>query len=132
VEVKSSAYIQSWNQKDFSKPTFSVYKSLAWDYIENTYESEMKRQADIYVFALLAHKDKLTVNPLDMKQWEFFILNTKVLNDNIGDNKSITLGRIIKLNAIKSDFENLLKNIQYAFDSNNEMPEANRVARPIS
>jgi hypothetical protein len=115
IEVKSSAYLQSWKQKVFSKPIFSIRKSLAWDSIENIFEIEKKRQADVYVFALLAHKDKATLNPLYTNQWEFYILNTKILNDNIGENKSVSLSRIIRLKAIKSSFNDLLDNINIAY-----------------
>lgn len=117
IEVKSSAYLQSWKQKDFSKPIFSVSKTLAWDYLENTYDNKKKRQADVYVFALLAHKDKSTINPLDTKQWDFYILNTKILNKEVGDNKTISLGKIIKIGAIKSNFMDLKTNIHLSYGS---------------
>lgn len=116
IEVKSSAYLQSWKQKDFSKPIFSVSKSLAWDYKENTYDINKKRQADIYVFALLAHKDKATVNPLDTNQWEFYILSTKILDKIVGENKTVSLGKIIKMGALKSSFMDLKTNIQKTYD----------------
>jgi hypothetical protein len=33
--------------------------------------TEIKRHADVYVFALLAHTDKATVDPLSLDQWRF-------------------------------------------------------------
>ena len=80
VEVKSAAYIQSWKQGRLSKISFNVPKTLGWDRETNKFDKEKKRQADVYVFALLFHKDKETVNPLDISQWEFFVLLTKVLD----------------------------------------------------
>jgi hypothetical protein len=32
---------------------------------------DAKRQADVYVFALLAHEDRTTIDPLDLDQWKF-------------------------------------------------------------
>jgi hypothetical protein len=31
----------------------------------------------LYVFCLLAHKDKSTLDPLNMDQWQFFVLATE-------------------------------------------------------
>ncbi len=41
---------------------------------------ERKRQADVYVFALLSHRDKATLDPLNVAQWEFYILPAAVLD----------------------------------------------------
>lgn len=59
---------------DFSKPIFSIRQTIAWDSIENVYSIEKKRHADVYVFALLAHKVKETLNPLNTSQWEFYVV----------------------------------------------------------
>jgi len=80
IEVKSAGYLQSWNQSALSKVTFSVRKTRAWNADTNALEKKARRQADVYVFALLSHKDKATVNPMDLSQWEFFVLPTSALN----------------------------------------------------
>lgn len=111
VEVKSSAYLQTWKQKRYSTPIFNIPKTKAWNFIDNTYDTERKRQADLYVFALLAHLDKETINPLNTNQWEFYILSTNDLNDQLKDSKQISLKRLIEIDAIKSTFEKLHENI---------------------
>lgn len=78
IEVKASAYIQSWEQKDFSRIEFSIAESLFWDGL--VYAKEKKRQADIYVFCVLKHKDQESINPLDLEQWEFYPVATHKLN----------------------------------------------------
>ena len=35
---------------------------------------EAKRHSDVYVFALLAHLDQRTINPMDVSQWRFYVL----------------------------------------------------------
>ena len=45
----------------------------------------------MYVFALLAHTDKATVNPLDLDQWTFYVLPTAILDDRTRSQQSITL-----------------------------------------
>ncbi len=111
VEVKSSSYLQSWKQTKFSKPVFGIAKTKAWDYVNNVYDNHTKRQADIYVFALLSHLDKKTLNPLDLKQWAFYILHTKTIDAKMGNKKSISLDKILDNGATKCDFENLHRDI---------------------
>ena len=47
IEVKSAAYIQSWEQSKLSKISFSIRKSLGWDRETNKFDDEKKRQADV-------------------------------------------------------------------------------------
>jgi len=69
IEVKSAAYLQSWDQKALSKITFGIQPTRAWEAATNDYTGHLRRQADVYVFCLLHHQDKATVEPLDMNQW---------------------------------------------------------------
>ena len=105
IEVKSAAYVQSWQQSRLSKISFNVPKTFGWDRETNKFDKEKKRQADVYVFALLFHKDKETVNPLDISQWEFFVLPTKVLDERERSQHSITLPSLKKLTDSVSFFE---------------------------
>ena len=108
IEVKSSAYIQTWKQKDFSKPIFNIQKTFPWDHKENTYGLEKKRHADIYVFALLAHKDQATLNPIDTSQWEFYVIHTQALDSKMGNSKRVSLNALIDLGVFQCEFANLL------------------------
>lgn len=91
VEVKSAAYLQSWHQNRLSTISFRTPKTRAWDPDTNKQSPVPERQADVYVFALLAHKDKATVDPLDVSQWEFYVLPTSVINERRRSQDSITL-----------------------------------------
>ena len=105
IEVKSAAYVQSWQQSRLSKISFKVPNTFGWDRETNKFDKEKKRQADVYVFALLSHKDKKTVNPLDISQWKFFVLPTKVLDERERSQHSITLLSLKKLTDSVSFFE---------------------------
>ena len=105
IEVKSAAYVQSWQQSRLSKISFNVPKTFGWDRETNKFDKEKKRQADVYVFALLFHKDKKTVNPLNISQWEFFVLLTKLLDQRERSQHSITLPSLKKLTDSVSFFE---------------------------
>lgn len=97
VEVKSAAYIQSWHQDHLSKISFDVQKKRAWDSESNKQDKISQRQAQVYVFALLAHQHKSTIDPLNMAQWEFYVLPTEVLNQRQRSQHSITLPSLVKL-----------------------------------
>jgi len=114
VEVKSSAYLQSWKQPDFSKPSFGIAKTYAWDSKENLYEKVRRRQCDVYVFALLAHKDQDTLNPLEVTQWEFYVLSKAEIDNKAGDAKQISLKKLQALGAGKCDFGHLQEGIRAA------------------
>ena len=91
VEVKSGAYLQSWFQRRLTDVYFSVAPSTAWDRETDTWGTERKRQADVYVLALLQHQDKATVDPLNLDQWCFYVVRTSTLSGKIGDRKSLSL-----------------------------------------
>ena len=91
VEVKSAAYVQSWFQKDYSKIGFGVKATRAWNPVTNKPSDEPKRQAQVYVFALLHHKDQDSIDPIDLDQWAFYVLPTKVLDERTRSQHSITL-----------------------------------------
>ena len=43
IEVKTSGYIQTWEQKDFSKPIFGIQPTYGWNSKTNEYDTEQKR-----------------------------------------------------------------------------------------
>jgi hypothetical protein len=97
LEIKSAAYIQSWFQRSLSKISFSTKAALYWDSLTNKQSVEKKRHADVYVFCLLHHSNKLTIEPLNMNQWEFYVLATKELNGYTRSQHSITLKSLQQL-----------------------------------
>jgi hypothetical protein len=99
IEVKSAAYIQSWHQERYSTITFNYPKTLVWDPEANLQSSVKKRQAQVYLFALLSHKDQATLNPLDVSQWEFYVLPTATLDQRTRSQHSITLKSLMDLHG---------------------------------
>lgn len=96
IEVKSSAYIQSWHQKRFSTISFSIKPSRQWDSEKGFSDDSKVRSADVYVFCLLKHKDKSTVNPLLLEQWIFYVLPTFKIDNYTRSQNSITLKSLEK------------------------------------
>jgi hypothetical protein len=97
IEVKSAAYLQSWQQKTHSSIIFATPKTRVWCPETNEFSIESKRQADLYIFALLSHKDKSTLDPLNVNQWEFYVLPTSTLNSRARSQHSITLKTLCSL-----------------------------------
>jgi hypothetical protein len=112
IEVKSAAYVQSWGQKELSKIVFSTRRSLAWDAETGAFATESRRQADIYVFALLAHCDKKTIDPLDLDQWEFYVVPTAALEAFTGSQHSIALKSLQQLCPALVKFAELKDSIE--------------------
>jgi hypothetical protein len=107
IEVKSAAYLQSWRQKRLSKIAFSVRAARAWDADSDEFAGDSRRQADVYVFCLLAHTDKATVNPLDLGQWRFYVIATRALNDKLPGAKTISLKRLLSLSPAEGAYRDL-------------------------
>ena len=113
IEIKSSAYLQSWEQKKLSNIIFGIQPTSNWDYSQNKRTEAKIRQSDIYIFCVLSHKDKNTVNPLNLNQWDFYILETKILNEKVQAQKTITLSSLLRLNPIKVQYNKLKEKIEY-------------------
>ncbi len=112
VEVKSCAYLQTWFQPDQSKIIFGISPSRAYDYLTGLFAEEVKRQADLYVLCLLDHQEKATVDPLNIEQWKFYVLPTKILNEKMPKQKSIGLSKLLKLHPKEVRFEELREAIE--------------------
>jgi hypothetical protein len=107
IEVKSAAYLQTWSQKAPSVITFDIAPTRYWDPATNVMAAEVRRQADIYVFALLAHRDKATLDPMDVSQWVFFVLPTAVLNSRLPSQKQLGLAGLRGLGPFECTFAQL-------------------------
>lgn len=107
VEVKASGYIQTWRQEKLSDLSFGIQPTYGWDSRTNQYAGEKTRQAEMYVFCVHKHREQDTLNPLDIGQWDFYLLPAKVLNKSVGGQKRISLSSLIRLGAEKCAYQDL-------------------------
>ncbi len=114
IEVKSAAYLQSWQQERASRIVFDIAPKQAWESRTNTYSLERKRSADVYAFALLTEQDRESVNPLDLNQWQFYIISSASLDKKVGDQKSISLASLQRFSPAICDFHQLGETIHHA------------------
>ncbi|MFD9611115.1 hypothetical protein ACFWWS_17320 [Streptomyces sp. NPDC059083] len=109
VEVKSAAYLQSWAQSQPSEISFSIRPASGWDAQTGTASTDVLRRSDVYVFCLLHHRDKQTLEPLNLDQWTFYVLATQVLDEQCPTQKTIRLSSLERLRPLKTDFTGLPK-----------------------
>ena len=91
IEVKSSAYLQTWNKEGekYSTISFGIGKKKGWNSKTNKSLVKPDRSADIYVFCVYEEKDRESANPLDLEKWSFFVCSREHLNVKFGDQKTV-------------------------------------------
>ena len=121
IEVKTSAYLQTWRQKGYSSIQFDIAPRKTWSRKANQYMGKEKRNAQVYVFCLFACRDAESANLMDLRQWEFYVLGTHVLDAQVPKQKMIGLTSLIRLGARKAEFSELRGEITRAFDEGNKL-----------
>lgn len=86
------------------------YSIIIWN--SSNEDEKAQRQADVYVVALLHHKDQSTLNPLVLSQWTFYVIATRRLERIRPERKSITLQKLLALQPRVCAFSELLHVIQ--------------------
>ncbi len=73
IEVKTSAYMQAWEQCRHSDIRFSGLRARTWTPMAG-YSGTKSYNADVYVFAVQTARDHAAYDPLDTAQWEFYVV----------------------------------------------------------
>jgi len=97
LEIKSAAYLQTWQQSSLSKISFSTKLARSWDFAMDKRSEVPLRHADVYVFCLLKHQIRDSVDPLNLNHWDFYVLSTAELNKYTRSQHSITLNSLQRL-----------------------------------
>lgn len=109
IEVKSSAYVQSWKQPKPSVIQFGIAPHRSWNTETGKYTEDFRRWADIYVFCIF--KGRKPLHPLDTRKWEFYVLPTETLEQKSPDQKTIRLSSLEKLSPRKCNYVDLKRTI---------------------
>lgn len=94
VEVKSAAYVQSWSQQQLSRIGFDIAPTKGWNARTDVVAAVPHRPSRVYVFCLLHHTDRATIDPLNLDQWEFYVTPTIALDAALGAQTRISLARL--------------------------------------
>ena len=104
IEIKSAAYIQTWAQEKFSNISFDISVNK---------RTKSERKSDFYIFCLLDCKKQNQINPQDLDQWTFFLVETTEINNVLNSQSSITLNALRKkLNHFECKYYELKKLIE--------------------
>lgn len=130
IEVKSAAYVQSWEPHPGTTPkiSFSIAPAKIPDEIgDYRPDAPRQRNSDLYVFAIYTAKKK-EQNILDMSLWEFYVIRTSVLNEKCGEQKTLSLTKLKDLGTKKVSFSDLCQSIK---DACNEISSENKKDHPL-
>jgi hypothetical protein len=111
IEVKTSAYLQTWAQNELSAIRFSIKPFRAWDAATSSYDNEVKRQADVYVFCLENCREQNNLNPLDLTQWDFYPVLSATLNEAVGNQRTMGISALLNLGAKRCAYSELRRSI---------------------
>ena len=107
IEVKSASTVQAWETRHKGKYTFSIAPASLPNENDNYEENAPKqRNSDVYVFAIFEPKGE-EVNPLNLDGWHFVVISTRVLDENMPLQKTISMPSLLRLDPIETDFAGL-------------------------
>lgn len=117
IEIKETGYYHPWNEngKISLQRTFGITMANS-KYEEKEIENKFERQNDIYVFCLNTGNTKETSNPMNINNWLFYIVPTSVINEQCGNNKTISLNRVKEL-AKEVQYDKIKETIDYIIDN---------------
>lgn len=99
IEVKSSAYVQTWAQKRPSRIEFDIAsKERPWIAETNTFGTA-GRPADCYVFCVQTDRDVSTCEVCDPNRWVFYVVLGETITKIFGEQKCVRLSRIAAICA---------------------------------
>ncbi|WP_316527439.1 hypothetical protein [Kitasatospora brasiliensis] len=109
IEVKTSAYLQSWGQRRLSEIRFSRLRGRTWT-PEDGDAAEQSYNADVYVFALHTARTHADYDPLDISQWDFHVAS-RALVEATGQ-ASLGLASVRRLCGEPGGYEQLPERIR--------------------
>ena len=109
IEVKETSYYHSFNEegKVSDQRVFGITKANGSYDPDKSGNAEFCRQNDIYVFCLNTGNTRNASYPLNLNNWEFYIIPTSIINEQCGNNKTISLGRIKRLGYSAKQYDEI-------------------------
>lgn len=74
IEVKSSAYLQAWEQRALSRISFSGLRGTRYHPRHGDDPGGRQLNAHVYVFCVQASQEHASYDPLDVGQWQFYVV----------------------------------------------------------
>ncbi len=114
VEVKSSAYLQSWRQRKLSSIVFTGLTGRAWSADTNEFATERSLRADVYVFAMHICREPDQYDPLRIEDWRFRVMSAPQLAEH--NVRSVTLGFLNEHAPVEYALADPARGVQDAYE----------------
>lgn len=111
IEVKTSAYVQAWEQRTVSRISFSGLKKRTWS-AATSYSAEQTYNADLYVFAVHTATTHEEYDELSTAQWKFYVVPRHSLQ--VIGTASISLPALERIAGPAIDYADLAEEIRSA------------------
>ncbi len=117
IEVKSSAYLQSWPQLEPSKIGWSISPSTyRYDEMDQD-QDDHDPPADCYVFCVYTEKkDRNPAIVLDSEKWLFYVVPTTVIRKELWHQKTVAESSIKSLVGEPVRYSHLRERVDEAID----------------
>lgn len=90
IEVKCSAFLQSWTQKRHSDLVFGRLSAREFDATRNEYSVDERVRSDVFVFAVQTQREPAAYDVLDISHWEFWVVSASTIRERAG--KTVGIG----------------------------------------
>jgi hypothetical protein len=90
IEVKCSAFLQSWVQKRHSDLVFGRLSAREFDATCNEYSMDVRIRADVFVFAVQTQREPASYDVLDISHWEFWVVSASTIRERAGKTVGIS------------------------------------------
>lgn len=81
IEVKCSAYLQSWTLKRHSELRFGRLIAREFDAARNEYSAEARVRAEVFVFCVQTQRDPVAYDMFDLSHWEFWVTDANTIRE---------------------------------------------------
>jgi hypothetical protein len=105
VRVKSGSFLKSFHQRDLSKVVFIPQVRPLYVHAGSGHRAAYR--AHVYVFGLLDHVERTTVDPLDLDQWRFFVPPTSKLEALVTEQHALSVPALDELSTGSVAYEDL-------------------------
>lgn len=92
ISVDICSRIQDWKQSKSNRILFNISRKKGIHAKNDRSLTFKNREADLYVFGLHKEKDLKNADFLNLEQWDFYVVLTKVLDENFPKKNKLGIG----------------------------------------
>lgn len=81
IEVKRSAFLQSWALKRHSELRFGRLSAREFDAARNEYSVDARVRADVFVFCVQTQREPAAYDMFDISHWEFWVVGASTIRE---------------------------------------------------